>query len=162
MGLHNIIKSTSAGANGNVTALKFVAQASSVRPVALVGWGDDSAKGIDKFDSAGTLGAYFWTQVFNMGGKFTVKKIQLPLGRAVASGMTITPKIWVDNKTTSVTGRTINSTNFASSERLITLTDEIQGDNNFFIEFAFTGTVPLPITLPITIEVESEYAFASE
>jgi hypothetical protein len=47
MGLNNILKATASGANPHVTALKYFIP-SATKPQPVVGWKDDSAKGLDK------------------------------------------------------------------------------------------------------------------
>lgn len=160
MGLHNIIKSTSAGATQNVTSLKYIQQASNVAPILIVGWGDGSAKGLDKYDSAGTISSVIRTRPEVIGGKFTLKKVQIPLGVAVAANMSCTVKVYIDGGLGSPTTiATINNTNYAASDRLILATTEVIGNTDFFLEFTFGGTVAMPVLLPITYEIETDSTF---
>ena len=47
MGVNNILKATASGANPHVTALKYFSP-SATKPQPIIGWKDDSAKGLDK------------------------------------------------------------------------------------------------------------------
>ncbi|MAG45136.1 hypothetical protein CL633_04600 [bacterium] len=157
-GLHNVVKTTSTGATQSVTALKYALQSSNISPRVIAGWGDDSAKGIDKYSAAATQTSVWRSKVINIGQAFQLKRIRVPLSKAVAANMTFTPKVYIDEESTTVTLTTVNNTNYASSERKIDIKarelKSAQGKNNFFIEFNFDGTVQLPITFPIIIDVD--------
>ena len=169
VGLHNIAKSTSSGSNQSVSSVKFVQQhQTGVTPRMVIGWGDSDSKGLDKFSPAATETSYWQSEIFNVGRKFQITKIRIPLGTAVDdSGIAITPKIWVDDESASYTLATINTTNFANSEKNIVYrspsmatsssSGELNpsGEHNFMLEFAFTGTAARSILFPITIEVET-------
>jgi hypothetical protein len=156
-GIHNIIRTASAGANPNVTALKVVQQASSVTPRAIVAWRDDSDRGMDKLSTTATYASVWRSEVVQVGNKFKLKKIRIPLGAAVAANMTITPKVLIDEASTSVTLTTINNTNFSGKRKIIykdTALVSCIGQNNLFIELRWTGTAALPVTLPIEIVID--------
>jgi hypothetical protein len=74
--------------------------------------------------------------------------------------MTIIPKLYIDDQTVTSTCRTINSTNYADTNknRNIDVYPETpaKGQNNFFLELSFTGTALATILLPIKIMVEIE------
>lgn len=151
MGLHNIARATSSGANGNVTALKIVNQNGRMA----IGSGSDTDKQIDKYSATATLNSVLKSEVFTIGQTFTIDSIRLSLGGAVSANTIITPKIYVDDGNADADLKTINATNYDNSQRTITFGTGsgslIKGNNNFYIEFTFTGTSPLPLTLPITI-----------
>lgn len=154
-GVHNIIKTTSAGATPAVPALKVVQQSSNIQPKTIVAWNDASDRGIDQWSATGTLGSYLrWT--FNIGRKFNLMKIRTPFGGAVAANTTITPKVWFDDLSTSQTPTVINNTNYSGSRKVIYNPPELKdyiGTNNFTLEYAWTDTNPLPIAFPIFIDV---------
>lgn len=154
MGVHKIYASTSAGATQNVTALKYVLHASNKQPGVIVGWKDGSSQGLDKIST--TYGAAkFASETFRMGRPFQIKKVRFPLAQAVAANMTLIPKIYVDDASSSTALTTINSTNYASSERnVIQYPAGLTGKHNFYLELAWSGTVLLTAALPITIEGE--------
>lgn len=156
-GIHNIVRATSTGANPNVTALKYVQQSSSVQPKLIVGWSDDSAKGLDKFSTSGTYNSVFRSKVFNVNQKFKMLKIRIPLANQVDSNTTITPKIYVDDESTNTTLNAISNTNFPNKRKAIYKNPELKdigGDNNFFLELTWTGTTKMPVLLPILIDVD--------
>jgi len=155
-GIHNIIKTTSAGATPIVTALKYAQQSSNIQPKAIVAWRDGTTRGIDQYSATGTLGSYLrWT--FNVGLKFNIMYIRIPFGGAVAANTTITPKIWFDGLSSSLSPTVINNTNYPGSRKIIYKTPELKdyiGINDFTLEFAWTGTNPLPIAFPIKIVLD--------
>lgn len=154
-GLHVPVRSTSTGANQNVTSLKYVQQSSFVKPQIIAGWGDDSAKGLDKLSTSATYNSIWRSKMINIGKQFTIKEIRIPLGVTLASNMTLTVKIYVDDLSNSQTLTTINSTNFTGRKVLFKNPEiTLEGHNNLMIEFKWTGTVQLPVLFPITITVE--------
>lgn len=155
-GIHNILKATSAGANGIVTAVKYLEQANNSRLRPIIGWTDDSAKGLDKIST--TYGVSVWrSQVYRVGQPFRINKVLIPLAQAVAANMTITPKIYLDDASSSVAMNTINTTTFANSERNAILKPTgIRGQHNFFLELRWTGTALLTVGVPISVEIETE------
>ncbi len=158
-GLNNIVKSTSTGSTQMVFSLKYLQQTSNIAPRLIVGWGDGSAKGLDKLSTSATYASVFRSEMFNVGRKFEIEEIRIPLGAAVASNMSIVPKILFDDLSTTITLDTINDTNFTGSERKIIYKNPdlktARGENNFLMEFTFGGTVELPITLPIEIIIST-------
>jgi hypothetical protein len=158
VGTHNIIKASSSGSNGIVTAIKYVQQGSYITPRAVVAWNDGSGSGIDSYSGAATLGSVIrW--MFNIGSKFQITKIRIPLAGAVAANTTITPAIYMDDISSSPTLAlpVINNTNYSGKRKIIYKGPMLKGyvgDNNFVLEIAWTGTNPLGTALPILIEVD--------
>lgn len=117
------------------------------------------ASGIDKLSSTATINSVFRTKLFVIGQKFQITSIRIPLGKAVASNMEIIVKIYIDEESTTQTLATVNSTNFANSDRKIVYKepelDNAIGENNFFLEFNHGLTVTLPQLLPIKITLET-------
>ena len=146
-----------------ISSLKYVQQAQSVkRPI--IGWRTDSAAtyGISRWATGGTKNSVFRSEVFNVGKKFMVSSMRVPLTGQLASGLTITPKIYFDDETANKTLTVINSTNYSAGSMAINYKqDEIEratttpifGYNNFFVEFSFTGTSDVGIALPVEITV---------
>lgn len=155
-GLNNIVKSTSAGATQMVFSLKYVQQTSNVAPRLIVGWGDGSAKGLDKLSTSATYASVLRSEMINIGRKFEIEEIRIPLGATVATNMSIVPKILFDDLSSTVTLDTINPTNFSGKRKAIYKNPALKtarGENNFLLEFTHGGTVQLPILLPIEITV---------
>lgn len=156
--LHCIVKSTSSGATQSVTALKYVQQSSNIIPQVLVGWGDASAKGIDKRSTTATYNDVFRSEVFSVGQPFSLLKIRLPLAQAIAAGMTVTVKVFLDDDVSVGTAlRTINNTNYSGNKNIVFKGSELsglQGQHNIMLELTFTGTVECVVNLPIVIEID--------
>lgn len=156
-GVFGIINSraTGAAADGLVTAVKNVQNASFSYPKYVVGWRDASGYGLD---SSGTsYGTCVWrSRMYNVGKRFIIKRVRIPLGAAVAANHTITPTIFLDDfSSSSTTGMTvINSTNFASSERVAIFYPGVSGVNNFCLELSWTGTALIPVLPPIEIDID--------
>lgn len=157
-GVHGIINSQLTGTtdDGVVTAVKGVQQASFAHPRYVAGMRESSGTSLVKQST--TYGvSVFRSQMFNIGEKFKVTRIRIPLAVALAANMTITPKVFLDDfSSSSTTGMTvINSTNYANSERVVVLTPDISGDHNFTLELRWSGTALLPVLFPIQIEIET-------
>lgn len=154
--LMNVARATSSGDNQNVTAVKFVQQDSNKQPKMIIGWGDDSAMGLDKFSASATIDAFYRSDLFDIGKEFSIKRVEFSLQKAVAANMTITPKIYLDDLSSNVSLTTINNTNYPNGEKKIVLEPHgtAYGDNNFLLELNFSGTSALPVNFPIRIIVD--------
>lgn len=155
-GLHSVMKTQSAGSNQTVTALKYVQQSSNVTPKVVAAWKDGTTQGIDQYSTTATLASKIrW--MFNIGRKYTVKKVRIPLAGAVAANTTITPVLYFDDLSSSKTLTVINNTNYPSKRMAQYKGPELKdsfGQNNLLLELSFTGTNPLPAGVPIVIDVE--------
>lgn len=156
-GIHCIAKASGTGTAGDgiVTAVKQIEQASMASPRVIIGWRDSSGYGVDK--STTTYATSVWrSRMFNVGKKFAIRMIRIPLGTAVGANMTITPKIFLDDfSSSSTSGLTvINNTNYANSERTVQMHPDISGNNSFCLELRFSGTALLPVKFPIVIEFD--------
>lgn len=156
-GLHIPIKSTSDGTSPNVTALAQYSQVGFARTKIIVGWTDQSSNGLDKVSSTATFENRFRSLPFSINKKFKVASLRVPLGATLVSGISITPTIYIDDESLSVPLTEINSTNFSGRKALYkdNHLQEATGENNFFVEFQWAGTVECPIKFPIEIEIET-------
>lgn len=139
-----------------VSALKAI-QSGTSGNYPLVGWRTDTsaAYGLDRYGGSGSYASVFRSEVFNIGQDFRIRRIRIPLTVAVTSGITIIPKIYLDDEVSSAELRTINTTNYASSERIIDMQDvDVRGYSNFYIEFQFTGTTEVGIVPPVLIDLD--------
>lgn len=153
--LHNIATSTASASStaGIVTALRYATHGAHARPEMVIGWRDASAYGLDKLST--TYQTHYWrSKSFNIGKSFTVRRVAIPLAAAVASNVTITPKILLDDESSSTTGTVINSTNYPNSERKVIQYPAVNGRNNFILELKSSGTVLCPVNLPIEIDLD--------
>lgn len=114
------------------------------------------------FKKSTTYSFNVWrSPVYNIGEEFDVLKIQFAVIPEMTTNMSIIPVLYFDNEDSNSVGTTINSTNYAGSEKLIKLTaknfgNAVHGSNNFFLELQFTGSALAVVELPILIEVEVE------
>ena len=157
-GLHNIVNSTAASTNRNISALKYIQQASNIIPRVIVGWGDDTNKGLDKFSETGTLSSVWRSGMFNINSRFKINSIRIPLGATLSAGHNLTVKILLDDLSSNITLPVINSTNFSGRKVSFKQSDlaSAVGVNNFLIEFSWSSTTQLPILLPIQININIE------
>lgn len=161
-GIHNIIRTSSTGTTPSTTAVAFVQQDSNVTPKAIVAWADGSGYGIDKYSTSATFSSVWRSEVFTSDMPFKVTHVRIPFAAAVASGMTLTAKVFFDDGSDSTTLDTISTTAY-SGERAVTFKaignglSSKGGQNNFFLELKWTGTVALPVLFPIDIEID-QYA----
>lgn len=145
--LHNIAATTSTGSNGVVTSLKYVQQNIFKIPQLVIGWGDDSAKGLDKFSSSGTILSSF-RKVFPIGSGFQIQRLVVGLTESVTSNVSITPKFFIDNESSSVTLTAINNTNYPDQVEVVyknTDLKSVRGSNNFSVSFQWGSTQPAGI-----------------
>lgn len=160
-GLHHIAASslTATASNGVITAVAQVQQGAAF-PRFIMGGTDGTNFNLDKQST--TYGTHYWRgPVSNIGRGFSVERVALRLGAAVAANMTLVPKLFFDNESSSQAGTTINSTNYANSDRQVTMvpadfSNAVAGKNNLYLELKWTGTALLPVLLPIDIEIEVE------
>ena len=155
--LTNIAKTTSTGTTQNVTAVKYVLQDGNIKPKMVIGWRDDSTQGLDKYSTTNTFASVWRSKLTTVGNTFQIKEIRIPLGASVVSNMTLTPKVYIDDLSSSVTLTAINSTNYSGKRHVRYKSPALiqcKGENNFILELNWTGTVSLPVTLPIVIVLD--------
>lgn len=155
MGVHNILKATSSGANGVVTALKYVLQANNNIRTPIVGWHDDSGNGIDKVST--TYGTSIWrSEMFRVGSKFEVLEVYIPLAQTVAANMTLVPTLYNDDGSVLKTLPTISTSTDATGQRFAHFNvDQSIGRSCFYLELAWSGSALLTVALPITILINT-------
>jgi len=161
LALHNIINSSKgsgvAATNFMVSALSYVQHASFIIPRLVLGWKDGQPTedfGIDRY--SGSSGRSMWQSLtYNIGKEFRITKVSIPLGAAVASGHSLAISIFIDDASTETALTTINTTNYAASQRKVVQYPSVYGRNNFFLRFLWTSTVTLTVVPPIVIEGET-------
>jgi hypothetical protein len=154
-GMNNIAITSSAGDNPATYSLNYVEQTDNKAPRMIIGWKDDDDPGLDKVSTSATFKAIWRSKLYNIGTRFVVREIRIPLAAAVAANMTLTPTVYVDDASANTELTVINDTHFTNSERFVRLIPNVTGNNNFFIEFAWTGTANLPVSLPISVDIET-------
>lgn len=157
-GLFNVARTSQLGANVLITSLKYYTQDNFVKPTMIIGWGDGTNFGLDKYSATATLDSVYRTKVFSIGKKFKINKIIIPLGEALTTNHSCTPKIYIDNDFDNPikTLKEINTINFSAGNYKIVYSNldiQVEGKYNFVLELNFGGTRPLPINFPIEIEL---------
>ena len=120
-----------------------------------------AAYGLDKFSTSGTYDSIWRSQIYTVGSRFTIERIRIPLGAALAANMSLVCKIYYDDSVATKTLTTISTTNFTSGTRKIIfnqqeiLDSSITPQNNFFIELAWGGSVNLPVIFPIDVVIDT-------
>lgn len=153
--IHCPAKATSSGSTPFVTCLAYLQQQSGQTPRLVMGWGDGSAKGIDYLGTNTNFNSntpYWRSQMFQIGKKWKMTRMQIPLSTTTSSGVReILPRIVVDDEGTTYT---LNGKDAVSS--LVYKRPELtaQGKRNFFISLEWSGTATLPVELPIEIDIE--------
>lgn len=157
-GLHCVARATNTSTTmPAITALLPAQQANGSRNRMLIAWRDSVGYGIDKYSITGTHNAVWRSELEKTGGKFTITHIRIPLGAAVVANMSITPKILIDDISTTVTLPTISDTLYSGAKKINYYSLELNGctgEDNFMLELNWDGTVQLPVTAPILIEYE--------
>lgn len=156
-GMHNIMRTSTTGTTPTVTAVKFVQQSSNIAPKMIVGWGDTTAKGLDKSSTTATFNSVWRSKPFNINEDFILKKLTIPLAGAVDANTSIIVKIYLDDASTSTTLTTINNSNYPSKRKILFKAGDLKdavGDNNFLIEIEWNGTTSMPVLLPINVTVD--------
>jgi len=138
-----------------VTVIKYVQENNNVP---IFGWRTDTPaeyglEGSNGEQSSVTFGSIFRSEVVNIGQPFQISKIRFPFSKQMVSGVSIVPKVMVDDEVSTTTLDTINPTNDSGKYNAVRNVS-INGEHNFFIELAFEGTIHLSINLPITVELE--------
>ena len=156
LALHNIVNTDAAASStqGMVTAIRYAQHASFIDPRFIVGWRDNTNFGIDQLSSTANV-AVWRSLLYAVGAPFRINKVTIPLTTAVASNHTLIPTLFVDDENTSTALTTINSTNYANSERRIVYHPNVQGNNNFDLQLRWSGTSIIGVSMPIIIEGET-------
>jgi hypothetical protein len=161
-GFFNTMRATGSGSSTTVTSLLVADNNEFAFLGPIIGWtqaGDGSTgvqHGLDRqVTTYSNAPSVWWSSVFRIGARFKITRIRIPLSQAVTSGMTVIPKIYIDDNITSSTLTTINSTNYPNGERFVTIRpDGLVGQNNFWLELKWAGDSLLTVGLPIEIDFE--------
>lgn len=161
MGAHAIATPpvTGTSTDGVVTAIKYAEQASFAIPRMVMGYRNASGVGIAKRST--TYGSWVWrSPVVSVGSEFSINRLRIQLGAALAANMTITPTIFVDDLSSSFTPtnapglKVINSTNYPNSDRFVNMQPQVRGKGNFFIELRGSGSAFCPVILPVLVKLD--------
>ena len=161
---HNAVIATAANNGMFVASVKYTQQASNSVPRVIVGWTDDSAKGLDKFSSSASVGAIWRSRVYEVGQKFAIKRVVVTLATAITSSFAVQPTIYWDDASANTVLPEFNDTNYSGKTTVafkVPAYTSYQAFKNFFIEFVWSGTVPVGVTFPVVIDLEVQDDFES-
>lgn len=154
--LHCPIVASTLGTLPVVTAIKVAQQANNTRPRSIVGWSSTSpAYGLDKFAGSGSLRSQF-KLFFPFERPVSLISIRVLLDRAVDSGTSITPTIYVDDNLQTISSLgVINNTNYSGKTTIVYQRPELRvvSNENIVLSFAWSSTTSIGIR---EIEVEWE------
>lgn len=158
------VQGTTGSTSATATALSLAFNRQPGFNYPLVGWtsgyNDGEKNGVDyQSMTYNNSVPVWWSQTYRIGQPFKITKIRIPLAQAVATNMTVTPKIYVDDDTTtSYTLTAINNTNYPGEKNILFRSDAnskpITGKHNFWLELVWSGSALCTVGLPITIEYE--------
>ncbi|MCK9370798.1 hypothetical protein M0R04_12885 [Candidatus Dojkabacteria bacterium] len=154
LGIHNILRASGTGANPWVTAVKYLSTSSGKITQPVIGFDDDTSKGLDKIST--TYGDYnVWRSgMFRISDRFKINKIGLRLADAVAANMTLVVKAYYNDGDSNATLATINNADY-TGERNVDIYPQELMENNFYLQLEWTGSALMTVSLPITIQVET-------
>jgi len=156
-GVNNPVTSTSV-----ITAIGKVQEGLPFPKFVAGGKGGSGGANYKLFSKASTYSLNVWrSQLYTIENPFSISSINLNFSTNLNQNHIITPILYLDNGGTMVTGTQIDATNYPNGENGITLTAasfgyNVHGNSNFILELKFTGTALIAVTLPITIELETE------
>lgn len=158
-GLHCVARPTNTSTTmPAITAMVPALQANGSRNRLLVAWRDSVGYGIDTYSTTGTHNAMWRSDIENVGGKFKITRIRIPLGASVSANMDIVPKVYLDDFSTTVILPTISTILYSGAKKIVYHSLELNaciGQDNFCLELNWGGTVALPVTVPIIVDYET-------
>lgn len=126
------------------------------------GKGGSAGSSYKLFSKAITYTQNLWrSKLYSFDTPFNVTAITLSFSTTLNQNHIITPTLYLDNGGTTVVGTQIDTINYPEGPKEITLypanfSYNTHGDNNFLLELEFTGTDLIAVTLPITVEIETQ------
>lgn len=160
-GFFNTMRASGSGSSTTVTATLIADNNELAFFGPIIGWtqaGDGSTGVQHGFDRQATTysnaPSMWWSSVYRIGARFKITRVRIPLSQAVASGMTIIPKIYIDDAIASSTLTTIDYTNYPGVRFVTIRPDGLVGQNNFWLELKWAGDSLLTVGLPIEIDFE--------
>ena len=156
--LHNIAQCSDTGqADTRIYSIAQIVQIYHYQtPQFILGWyRSGTTGGFDEYSNTKGV-AIYRSNFFNIGQRFQITKLKLSFAEDIGANNTLIPKLFFDDIDVDATKTltTINNTN-APGALSYTYRDELDaciGDHNFFIELRWSGSVILPVQLPIIIE----------
>jgi hypothetical protein len=157
-GVHCIAVATggASSSNGLVTALAYPFQDSFSRPALAMGWigSGGSTYGIDTRSTDNYDNFIFKSQLYEVGRKFTIRRILINFADDLVSGDDLDVYIWHSNGTKTL-AQTVGGSSFAG-QRHAEIFPDISGENNFMLQIELQSGTLLTVELPIVIEFDVE------
>jgi hypothetical protein len=143
--LHCPIKTSSAGNNSQIMALKYVLQSSNITPKPIVAWVDASTRGADKYDATAISNATWQSNYIPIGHKFVIQEVRINLASPVSANSNISVTLYIDSGTStatipSVVNAPVGTFNYIKKNPKVTSTTVIGGYVNLGIGFQWTDT----------------------
>lgn len=145
-----------------VTAVARVEQGFSIPKFVFGGVGGANQSTYGLFKKATTYGFSMWqSKRYVVGMPFNINDISIPLKQTPTTDTLIIPVLNFDDGENVVAGHAIDLASYQDGEKVITLSPytfegNVHGDRNFCLELHFRGTALATVTLPISIEIETE------
>ena len=149
-------------AESMIGALKTV-DASTNLELPIIGWTSNGAFGMSKPSTSDNKTSFFDSETFVVGKAFKIREVNIPVTKAVTSGVIIEPTIQFD-QTGDIKQLTAISDAVYNGKTKITYKahelDQLSitgatGSNDFFLSILFNGTSNIGVGLPIEIIVET-------
>lgn len=166
--IHGIAVASVTESTPTTTAINYARQSSGINPTLIIasraGTGGATQFNLDRLDLSATQNSTIQLGPFNVGEPFKITKLRLLLDELVSNGVVITPTFRFDDFSSTYVLDTINNTNFSGERNIVYKTPRLartqsgiqaQGEHNFILELAFTGTIHTSVLFPITIEIDS-------
>jgi len=151
MGLHNILRGSGTGANPMVTCLKYPKQTSGSIVQPIIGWDDDTAKGLDKISTTYGNNNVWQSEMLRISRDFQINEVRFSVTPKIAANMAFTVKFVHDGGISTL--GTINNTNNSGEYQIkLNPAETFYNKGRFLIEW--TGSALVSIELPIQVELE--------
>lgn len=163
--IFNILRTSS---GDSITALKFN-QSDANNQNFMVGWSTFVNTAINGIDVVGSVNSgtnqnsIWWSQRYQIGQRFQVKQITVPLVNQLNSGQTITPTLYFDNKHHSLALPAINLALMTAQGATNLAVIKVPAGNNygeteFWLELVWSCTATTAnsaVKMPIVIDLET-------
>ncbi len=157
MGVHNPIRATASGSNPITTAVKYVDQSSGTIVQPIIGWADDSEKGLDKISTSYGDNNVWRSDVFIVNNRFQVSKIRIGFVQALTSNHALKVKVigdsgYITSSTDNQTEVVIDGSN-NEGQRYVEIYPQREFENNFFLQLEWEGSDLLTVAMPIQMQI---------
>lgn len=154
-GFHVVARSTSLGTSPLVGSICVQRQDAVPNGQLVIGWGDSTGYGLDKWASNATLVDVRFRKRWHIGEEFAVMEIAMPLDSSVSANTSLTTTVYTDNLSDSQALTEINNTNFSGKRVIVYKRPEltIRGKDDLILDLAWLSTNPIGVKLPIEVTI---------